>query len=591
MQIKRVTIGGNREEINRQTGEHRPNLLESAKRSELIFTPERLMQKFFKGTAKEYETWLTKHKLHPSQVNYHDIKQKKELIKKLKTYTMRLLDEAKVDAMFTNELGNILVNKWLDTFDTLENHVFDLSDFDKVAFLKVADTFKARFTTNSPFAFLSIDTFNQQIKVIESHKVIFLSSEPLPMGNKRGTPLGQEPEKLYQQFFTSIGYKGKGELTEGLNHHRTSYKNFNFNLNIETRLLNDVIYEILEYDREKVQITFIFGAYSKKFYVESDIKGTPRTPAEMEALAIADGATSEIEKALHKERQGSIAVNKTSFEVKKRIEHPKTPIIQRQNTPSSPPLKKSQPLSKTLQAFEKEMLQKQKGYAELAKTKINEALEKRAQYLQEFHDFLKKGMGVSDALNKFGERYANNPYIKGIIETSIATELQLQALKDQGIEELHQTIHALKEKIQNLKTELDTKETEIASLQQNMESIIVAHTRQLNEIETNLSEFISEKEALQSTNQHQSELIEELEKLIAQYEKTLQEKNAIIEQTHQQKKVMMEGKMAHYREQIKQLKEENELTKSTIQLLKINNQQLLEQISYLQSSNQPPPKE
>ena len=157
MEIKRVTIGGNREEINRATGEHRPNLIEIVKRSDLIFTPELLIKKLFKGSNQEYDTWLMKHKLHPSQVNYHDINQKHELLKKLKTYTMRLLDEAKTDSMFSNQLGNIIVTKWLDTFDTLENHVYDLSDFDKIEFLKISDVFKKRFTTNSPFAFLTID--------------------------------------------------------------------------------------------------------------------------------------------------------------------------------------------------------------------------------------------------------------------------------------------------------------------------------------------------------------------------------------------------------------------------------------------------
>jgi hypothetical protein len=137
--------------------------------------------------------------------------------------------------------------------------------------MKIVDIFKKKFTTHSPFAFLTVDDMNQQLKIVESHKVLLLLDKPLPMGKKRGTPVGQEPEKLYQNFFTAIGYKGKGELTEGLNHHRTNFKNFNFNLNIEPRLLNDIIYDVLEYDREQTQIAFVFGVYGKKLYFESDI--------------------------------------------------------------------------------------------------------------------------------------------------------------------------------------------------------------------------------------------------------------------------------------------------------------------------------
>jgi hypothetical protein len=610
MKIKRVTIGGNREEINRITKEHTPNLIDSVKRSDLIFTPELLIKKLFKGSSQEYDTWLMKNKLHPSQINYHDIKQKQELLKRLRVYTMRLLDEAKTDSMFSNELGNIMVTKWLDSFDTLENHVFDLSDFDKVEFIKISDAFKKKFTTHSPFAFLTIDDVNQQLKVIESHKVLLLLNQKLPMGNKRGTPVGQEPEKLYQSFFTSIGYKGKGELTEGLNHHRTNFKNFNFNLNTEIRVLNDIIYELLKYDRKQIQVAFLFGAYGKKLYFESDIKGTERKQEEIEALAIAEGATMIIQKELHKERQGSIAVDKTSAEVKKRIEHPKvfneqsiTPKVtelkplfepEKQDTLRIEKIRErdeitredtvpNKSISHTLKAFEKEMLIKQKGYAELAKEKINEALANRVQYIKEFHTFLNKGMGVSDALNKFSERYANNPYIKGIIETSIAGELQLQSLKDKGIEELTHNINTLNSDIQGLKQELDVRETEIASLNQKMESLVVGHTKQLEGIEVNLSKLIEERVGLIESRHKQSEMIGELRKLIEQYEKSLRAKDEEIQEVRtleNEKKFLFrqienyDSEIKHYTRQIEQLKEENRLTLSTTDLLKMSNKML-----------------
>ncbi|HIM93571.1 MAG TPA: hypothetical protein EYM49_00855 [Campylobacterales bacterium] len=557
MNIKRINIGGNREEINRETGEHRPNFIDTVKRSDLIFTPDQLVEKLFKGSGQEYNAWLMKNKLHPSQINYHDINQKQELLKRLKMYTMRLLDEAKTDSMFSNELGNVIVTKWLESFDTLENHVYDLSDFDKIEFIKIADAFKKRFTTRSPFAFLSIDNVNQQLKVVESHKVLLLLDEKLPMGNKRGTPVGKEPEKLFQNLFTTIGYKGKGELTEGLNHHRTNFKNFNFNLNIETRLLNDIIYDTLEYDRGDTQVAFIFGAYGKKLYFESDIKGTERKQEELDALAIAEGARSVIEKELHKERQGSIAVDKTALEVKKRIAHPKVseektftatvPVKALEEDASVLDMKRdksievelkkeesskhtSKNISNTLKVFEKEMFIKQQGYAELAKVKINEALNNRNQYITEFHTFLKKGMTVTDALNKFSERYANNPYIKGIIETSITGELQLQALKDKGIEELNHNVNVLKSEKQGLQKDLGVRETEIASLNQNMESLVVSHTKQLQEIEVNVTQLVEERTSLINRNDKQSEMIRELEKLINQYEQTLRTKDSKIEE-------------------------------------------------------------
>ena len=602
MEIKRVAIGGNREEINKETGEHRPNFIETVKRSDLIFTPNQMVEKLFRGTPQEYDSWLMKHKLHPSQINYQDINQKQELLKILKSYTMRLLEEAKTDSMFSNALGNLVVTKWLDSFDTLENHVFDLGDFNRVEFMKIADEFKRRYTTNSPFAFLTIDDVNQQIKVVESHKVLLLLDKKLPMGKKRGTPVGQQPEKLYQNFFTAIGYKGKGELTEGLNHHRTNFRNFNFNLNIETRLLNDIIYDTLGYDRGKTQVAFIFGVYGKKLYFESDIKGTERKQEELEALAIADEATSVISKELHKERQGSIAIDKTTLEVENRIAHPKISENRIEEEKKDEPIvveikEPTQNLSNSLETFEKEIFIKQQGYAELAKEKINEALTNRNQYINEFQSFLKKGMNVSDALNKFSERYANNPYIKGIIETSITGELQLQALKDRGIEELNYTIAVLKSEKLGLQKDLDVKETEIASLNQNMESLVVQHTKQLEEIEVSVAKLVEERTSLIESSERQLEMIGELEKLIGQYEQTLRAKDAKIDKLERVNASLVESsrevdslerenrnlsrkvenydsEIKYYGRQIEQLKEENRLILSATSLLKTNNAQL-----------------
>ena len=565
MEIKKIAIGGNREEINKETKEHTPNLIENVKRSDLIFTPELLVKKLFKGTSKEYDTWLIKQKLHPSQINYNDINQKQELLKKLKIYTMRLLDEAKTDSMFSNELGNIIITKWLDSFDTLENHIYDLSDFNKIEFIKISETFKTKFTTNSPFAFLTIDNLNQQLKVVESHKVLLLLEEKLPMGNKRGTPVGQEPKKLYQNFFTTIGYKGKGELTEGLNHHRTNFKNFNFNINTETRLLNEIIYNVLKYDREKIQIAFLFGTYGKKLYFESDINGTERKKEEIEALAVAEDVRSIIEKEFHKKRQGSIAVNQTSIEVKKRIEHPK---IQEFKTIIKPKQEEETPqsISQTLETLKKEIFKKQKGYAELATEKINEALTNREQYIKEFHNFLDKGMSVSDALSKFSERYAHNPYIKGIIETSITGELQLQSLKDKGIEELKYNINLLKDEVKKLKEDVGNRETEIASFNQNKEAMVVAHTKHLKEIEVNINKLIEERSTVIENNKKQLEMIKELEKLISQYEESLKIKDKKIEENHLKvysvKETLVKNKMIYQSDLEKKSEEINKIKKS-----------------------------
>jgi len=609
MEIKKVHIGGNREEINRETGEHTPNFIDNVKRSDLIFTPEKLIEKLFRGSSQEYERWLIKNRLHPTRINYHDINQKHELIKRLRVYTMRLLEEAKTDSMFSNQIGNIMVSKWLDSFDTLENHIYDLSDFNKIEFLKISDAFQKRFTTNAPFAFLSIDEENQQLKVVSSHKVLLLAERELPMGNKRGTPVGQIPEKFYQTLFTSIGYKGKGELTEGLNYHRTNFKNFNFNVNIETRLLNDIIYDSLGYDKKETQVAFLFGVYGKKLYFESDIEGTERTKEELEALAIAEDATAIIGRELHKERQGTIAVDKTTLEVEKRIAHPK--VFEEKREPRVEPktIIATKPISDTLEAFEKEMFIRQQGYVELAKEKINEALTNREQYIEEFYAFLKKGMGVSDALSKFSERYANNPYIKGIIETSITGELQLQALKDKGIEELSHNIDVLQSEKEELQKELDGRETQIASLHQNIESLVVSHTKQLEEIEVNVSKLVEERVELVETNTQQFEMIEELEKLIIQYEETLKSKdreikdkeieqtkaiNLALIQPHREIESLgndnrnlirkienSDSEMKYYRRQIEQLKEENSLILSATDLLKTSNKELEKQLETL----------
>lgn len=602
MEIKRVYIGGNREEIDKETGEHRPNLIDTVKRTDLIFTPEQLLEDFFYGTSQEYMNWLMKNKLHPSQINYHDINQKHLLIKRLKVYTMRLLEEAKTDSLFPTELGNMVLSKWLDRFDILENHVYDLSDFTQVEFIKISDEFKQKFKTNSPFAFLTVDNVNQQLKVLSSHKVLLLADKKLPMGKKRGTPIGQTPEKFYQNFFTTIGYKGKGELTEGLNYNRTSFKNFNFNVNKETRLLNDIIYDRLSYDRITVQLAFIFGVYGKKHYFESDIKGTVRTEEELEALRIVEDVPSLIKKELHKERQGSIAVDKTTLEVEKRIPHPKIELEERSEKFTLVKSNQEDILkdndeessldyySKALKDFEKEIFIKQQGYAELAKEKINKALDSRVQYIDEFYAFLKKGMSVSDALNKFSERYANNPYIKGIIETSITGELQLQSLKDKGIKELTSALNILKNEKQNLHKELDKKETEIATLNQRIESLVVTHTKQLEEIEVNIHKIIEDRTVLANKSSKQSEMIIELEKLIIEYEQTLKEKDNLLKNLKERVLVnsdieidALKNEIKYYVRQIEQLKEENKLTLSTTNLLRISNNQLESQLAILEA--------
>ncbi len=206
-------------------------------------------------------------------------------------------------------------------------------------------------------------------------------------------------------------------------------------------------------------------------------------------------------------------------------------------------------------------------------------------------------MNVSDALNKFSERYANNPYIKGIIETSITGELQLQALKDKGIEELNYTITVLESEKLGLQRDLDAKETEIASLNQNMESLVVTHTKQLEEIEVNVAKLIEERTSLIESSNRQLEMIAELEKLIGQYEQTLRAKDTKIDKLERvnislvessrevdslerenrnlsRKVENYESETKYYGRQIEQLKEENQLILSATNLLKTNNAQL-----------------
>jgi len=624
MKLKKIRVGGNREEIDKITKKHIPNLIESLQNTNLIFTPDKLMKKFFKDDDYEYNAWLIRHGLNPSQINYKNINRVNELLNILKDYTLKLLNEVKIDPMFSNELGNIMISRWIDSFDVLESHIYDLSDFNKIDFLKITDAFKKKFTTNSPFAFLIIDDVNQQLKIIESHKIILLLDNKLPMGNKRGTPPGQEAQRLYQNFFTSIGYKGKGELTEGFNYHRNSFKNFNFNLNIETRVLIDIIYETLNYNRENIQIAFIFGTYTKKLYFESDIKGTRRTKYEIEALNISNDIKRNIEKKFHKERQGSIGVDQTSIKVKKRIEQPKKDIIS-----NIEQKEKSTFIFNNIKKYEEEILKIQLGYIELAKEKINEALTNRSKFIKEFYTFLDKGMSISTALNKFSERYTSNPYIKGIIETSITGEIQLQHLKDRGIEELNQTIEILENKIKNLKKDIIEKETKIASLNQNIETIIISHTKQLEKINIELENIINEKENLIKNNTYQENIISELKKLIIQYEKELKktkkeienyqlnlenkkeelyQSNILIKKLKEENKINKKSnniikrlknnnefliqkikncnnENKYYIKQIKQLKEENELIISTIDLLKINNKQLEIQLKNLTEKN------
>jgi chromosome segregation ATPase len=217
-------------------------------------------------------------------------------------------------------------------------------------------------------------------------------------------------------------------------------------------------------------------------------------------------------------------------------------------------------ISSTLEAFEKEIFLKQKAYAELAKEKINEALANREQYIAEFYSLLDKGMGVGDALGKFSKRYANNPYIKGIIETTIAGELRVQSLKDKGIEELNGVVARLKDKIEELKVDIDTKETEIASLNQTIEATVVSHTKQLEKIEAKIIKFLEDRDRLIEQNR-------ELEELIDRQKSSLDEKDREIR---------------YYTKQIEQLKEENRLAISTTNLLKISNRELEDKLKKIE---------
>ena len=537
MKVIIVKIGGQREEIDKETKAHFPNLIETVKRNELVFSPDQLLGKLWKGTPLEYRNWLMDKKLHPSIINFDDINKKEALIFKLKIYAARLIDEAKTESRFPNELGNLIVKKWADSFDTLETHIYDLRNFDELNFIKISDAFKINFTTNSPFAFMNIDKTNKLIKVVASHKTLFKSDNPLPMGNQRGLPVGEE-KKIYKDFFTTIDYKGKGELTEGLNHHRKNFKNFNFNLNQEIRLLNSIIYDELNLKRDETQIAYTFGEYGKKLYFDSDITGTERREEEIEALKIVEGVPTQIEKKIQKERQGSIAVDKTRQEILNRenigslekeenstlntenvkeIEDPKeaVDILDGMNNKRSETVPS---ISKTLEEYMYEINIKQQGYAELAKQKIDEALLNREQYVKEFYSLLGKGLTLNEALSKFTERYVSNPYIKGIIETSITAELQLSALKDSGISELLSQVDILKNDKVGLEKDLGKKEDQYADAIQEIDSLRIQHTKELSDIETKVIFLVEEKEEYK-------ELSEKLETLVEQYEVTLKQKD------------------------------------------------------------------
>jgi hypothetical protein len=539
MKVIAVKIGGQREEIDKATKEHVPNLIETVKRNELIFTPDQLLKKHWKGTSSEYTSWLNSKKLHPSNINFDDINKKETLVFELKKYVARLIDEAKTESKFPNELGNLIVKKWVESFDTLETHVYDLRNFNEVDFIKISDAFKKNFTTNSPFAFMNIDKTNNLIKIVASHKTLFKSDNPLPMGNQKGLPIGEE-KKTFKNFFTTIDYRGKGELTEGLNHHRLNFKNFNFNLNQETRLLNNIIYQELNLTRNEIQIAYTFGEHGKKLYFESDITGTERRAEEIEALKIVEGIPTQIEKKIHKERQGSIAVNKTTQEVLSRknisstvkgtntiievanVKEIETPLIEdaqdRLDVMKNKRTEKTPFLSKTLEEYTREVNLKQQGYAELAKQKIDEALSNREQYVKEFYSLLGKGLTLNEALTKFTERYVSNPYIKGIIETSITAELQLSALKDSGISELLSQIDILKNDKVGLEKDLGKKEDQYTDAIQETASLRIMHTKELSEIEIKVASLVEEKEEYK-------ELSKELEGLSEQYEVTLKEKD------------------------------------------------------------------
>jgi len=85
-------------------------------------------------------------------------------------------------------------------------------------------------------------------------------------------------------------------------------------------------------------------------------------------------------------------------------------------------------------------------------------------------------------------------------------------------------------------------------------------------------------------------MIIELEKLIIEYEQTLKEKDNLLKNLKERVLVnsdieidALKNEIKYYVRQIKQLKEENKLTLSTTNLLRISNNQLESQLAILEA--------
>ncbi|MFA7434893.1 MAG: hypothetical protein WC006_00825 [Bacilli bacterium] len=299
-------MSGSREETPKS------ELFDKFQLKDLAFSPKDLFKKFYVGKTDFDE--LTKKYNFDVETNYTT---KQQFIESALSSVNRLLAHARMTTNFDNSITTINAKKFINNADILMEHKYDLSDFSDTEFSKISQNFKKEFDTNSIFAFVNIDENNRKISVIESHKTLYKPTE---------NELKSKTDA--KDIMSSIGYRGKGSLTSGLNANVESFKAYNFNMNTELRLLTKIIRQTIQLDENSFQPVYKYGEWDRNFY-ESDVFGKPNTKQELYLIAL-NQDSNNISKEMTSQRRESISPAKINDVVKNRIE---TPAKTKQDAP------------------------------------------------------------------------------------------------------------------------------------------------------------------------------------------------------------------------------------------------------------------
>ena len=568
-------------------------LYEQIKINELVQSPFELFEKYY--LENDYYEFMTRIGIENLEFSKERVSEKQSLLNKLINDTKKIIEIAKTNPNFDPNLSTIQPSRFGQTLGKLERHTFSLESLDAADFEEVAKKYKSEMKTNSPFAFLNIDSSNKLIHLTESIKTITSYKEDVLF------------DRRPKRFFSSQGSRAADRITNGLNH-TSDYKHFNFNLNLEAQSLFKTIHNVLKTNEKDLCIGFKFGSDEQKIYYKSNLFNS--VPSEFETQGIEIEQQIKIEKVtMHKERQGSLSPQEIDKSVKQRESKIKLEpsivafkeamhieedtkeesiveiVEQVKEEPFGQIKSKKSPLEIYRDSIKSNRERKQNAIQNMLLEKIQNTFDNKEKYIGEFYDLLNKGNGIHTAIERIKERYLNEPFIFDLITSEIKIEIESIKEKEEIINILDSEHVKLEEIAREKEKEIKQKDerisvlsTEYESLELKFENTVDNFNVEIDNLESGIKErdekfkiVINTKELeLQKVlergikqNERISELNENYEKLSKSMQENLK-KNAI-------ELDKMEQKLEEKDERISELNENYEkLSKSMQENLKEN---------------------